>query len=833
MTTLWQDILYGFRMLRNKPGFTAVAALSLALGIAANTVVFSLINSTFLRPLPYPDSSRLVMVWSEALNRPGYQQGVTYTNYMAFKQAQSFEAMGAEWSQPRSLGADENGQPAEKLTGEGFTPSMFAALGVKPQMGRAFAEDEDQIDTQAPVVLISDRLWRRRFAADPGIVGKVIRMDGVPVTVIGVMPPGFYLWDNQADYWNPLQFNRLVVGSPGFTMSVVARLKPGVPIKQARAEVKAIAARQLAADPERNKNLGAQVAPMAEGLYAGLESPLLILQGAVAFVLLIGCANVAGMLLARAASRRTEIAVRTAIGAGRARIVRQLVTESLPLSALGGIAGVFLAWGGLRLFVAAAPPGFPRLNELSLDLRVLAFTALVTILTSVLFGIVPALQASQPDLVNSLKESGRSGTDGVARQHLRSALVTFQIAMALVLLIGAGLMINSFLRIQNNHLGADPKGLLTFEFRFSQNETIQPFGRYRNFGLWDVLPATTLTFERIYERMRSVPGAQVVAAASTPPLAGALGMQFLIDGRPAPPPSNDGAPVQQAAYIAITPNYFAALRAPILQGRDFNDRDTAAGPPVIIINQTMARRYWPDESPLGKRVTLDYVPNEPSREVVGVVGDIRLSRQSRQTPPMVYVPHLQQTARWLGPGWNARSGMYFILRTTGDPMSLVPAVRRALAEVDPNKPASNIRTVEQLLDQQIQYVRLYVLLLGIFGAVAAVLAAIGIYGVMAYSVAERTREIGIRMALGAGSRDVLALVVRQALLLVGIGLAIGLAGSLALTRLIKSALYEVTATDPATFTAVSLFLVAVAVTACLIPTRRAVEVDPTVALRYE
>ena len=833
MTTLWQDIIYGFRMLLKKPGFTAVAALSLALGIGANTVIFSLLNATFLRPLPYPDSSRLVMLWSELLNRPGNQQGVTYNNYMAFRQASSLEALGAEWSQPRSLGADENGQPAEKLTGEGFTPSMFAALGVKPQMGRVFAEDEDQIDTQAPVVLISDRLWRRRFAADPGMVGKAIRMDGVPVTVIGVMPPGFYLWDNQADYWNPLQFNRLVVGSPGFTMSVVARLKPGVSIKQARAEVKAIAAQQRAADPERNKNLGAQVASMAEGLYAGLESPLLILQGAVAFVLLIGCANVAGMLLARAATRRTEIAVRTAIGAGRARIVRQLVTESLPLSALGGIAGVFLAWGGLRLFVAAAPPGFPRLNELSLDLRVLAFTALVTILTSVLFGIVPALQASKPDLVNSLKESGRSGTDGVARQHLRSALVTFQIALALVLLIGAGLMINSFLRIQNNHLGADPKGLLTFEFRFSQNETIQPFGRYRNFGLWDVLPTPTLTFERIYERMQSVPGAQIVAAASTPPLAGALGMQFLIDGRPAPPPTNDGAPVQQAAYIAITPNYFAALRAPILQGRDFNDRDTAAGPPVIIINQTMARRYWPDASPLGKRVTLDYVPNEPSREVVGVVGDIRLSRQSRQTPPMVYVPHLQQAARWLGPGWNVRSGMYFILRTSGDPLSLGPAVRQALAEIDRNKPASNIRTVEQLLDQQIQYVRLYVLLLGIFGAVAAVLAAIGIYGVMAYSVAERTREIGIRMALGAGSRDVLALVVRQALLLVGIGLAIGLAGSLALTRLIKSALYEVTATDPATFTEVSLFLVAVALTACFIPTRRAVEVDPTVALRYE
>jgi putative ABC transport system permease protein len=833
MMTLWQDIVYGFRMLLKKPGFTAIAAISLALGIAANTVIFSLVNTTFLRPLAYPDPSRLVMLWSAPLDRPDERNGVTYTNYSAFKKAQSFEAMGAEWSQPRSLGADENGQPAEHLEGEGFTPSMFASLGVRPELGRVLAEDEDQIESQAPVVLISDRLWRRRFNANPNVIGTSIRMDNVPLTIIGVMPPGFYLWDDQADFWNPLQLSRTVATSPGFTLSVVARLKPGVSLKQAQAETSAFAAQQLAADPQLNKGLGARVQPMTEGLYGGLQSPLFILQGAVAFVLLIGCANVAGLLLARAASRRTEIAVRTAIGAGRWRIIRQLVTESMPLSFLGGVLGVFLAWGGLRLFVAFAPSGFPRLNEISLDLSVLGFTALVTILTGVIFGLVPAIQASQPDLVSSLKESGRSGTDGIARQHLRSALVTFQIALALVLLIGAGLMINSFLRIQNNSLGADPKGLLTFEFRFSQNETIKPFGRYRNFGLWDVSPLTTLTFQRIYERMQSVPGVQIAAAANVPPLAGALGMQFLIDGRPAPPPGTDGQPVQQAGYIAITPNYFAALKTPILQGRDFNDRDTAAAPPVIIINQTMARRYWPNESPIGKRITLDYVPNEPTREVVGVVGDIRLSRQQRQIVPTLYVPHLQQPARWLGPGWTVRSGMYFILRTSGDPMSLVPVMRQALSEVDRNKPASSVRTVEQVLDQQIQYVRLYVLLLGIFGAVAAVLAAIGIYGVMAYSVAERTREIGIRMALGAGVRDVLALVVRQALLLIGIGLAIGLAGSFALTRIIKSALYEVTPTDPATFLTVSLFLTAIALAACVIPTRRAVEVDPTVALRYE
>jgi len=352
-------------------------------------------------------------------------------------------------------------------------------------------------------------------------------------TVIGVMPPNFYVWDDQADFWTPLNWTHTEVQSTQYNMGVVARLKPGVPLKQAQAEMDTLAAQLAISDPDRNKKLGAVVQTMTESLYGGLRSPLLLLQGAVAIVLLIGCANVAGLLLARAASRRTEIAIRTAIGAGRWRIIRQLITESVPLSLIGAMLGIVLAWGGLRLFVATAPPGFPRLNELSLDLPVLGFTVVVAILTAVLFGIVPAIQASNPDLVGSLKEAGRSGTDGVARQHLRSLLVTVQIAMALILLIGAGLMINSFLRIQNNPLGADPKGLLTFDFRFSRDEAIKPYGRYRNAGLWDVSPVTTLTFQRVYERVQGLPGVQSAAGASTPPLAGALNMGFLIEGRPA------------------------------------------------------------------------------------------------------------------------------------------------------------------------------------------------------------------------------------------------------------------------------------------------------------
>jgi putative ABC transport system permease protein len=479
------------------------------------------------------------------------------------------------------------------------------------------------------------------------------------------------------------------------------------------------------------------------------------------------------------------------------------------------------------------------MNELSLDSHVIVFTATIVILTAVIFGIVPALHTSKPDLVNSLKDSGRSGTDSLMRQRLRSGLVTMQIALALVLLIGAGLMINSFVRVERKDLGADPKGILTFDFRFPQGESIKPFSRYRGVGLWDVSPTTTLTFQRVFERVQGMPGVISAAAMNRPPLmGGGINMPFLIEGRPAPPPSSASGDSSQeqgqtADYFAVTPNYFATMKIPLLRGRDFNSQDSAAAPSVIIINQTLARRFFANEDPLGKRLTLDFVPEEKPRQIVAVVGDTTQNRFQDKQAAFVYVPYTQQTPRWLGPYWSDRAGMYFLLRTSGDPMGIVPAMRRAVAEIDPNKPVGEIRTVEAYLDRQVQNIRLYILLLGIFGGIATVLAAIGIYGVMAYSVAERTREIGIRMALGADSNAVLALVARQAAGMISCGLLLGLAGSLALTRIVKSALVGVTATDPATYTAVSIILALVALLACFIPTRRAVAVDPTLALRYE
>jgi putative ABC transport system permease protein len=823
-----------------KPALTIVAALSLALGIGANTVIFSLINTTLLRPLPFADAANIMVLWSVPLKDRTQQNNLPYLSYTTFRDnSRTLESVGALNGSFKSLGGEKDGAPAERITGYGFTPAVFRALGVKPSLGRLYTDDEDQVDNWASVIVITDRLWKSHFNRDPNILGKTLLLDQQPVTVIGILPQDFTFFGDDVDFICPLEVNRAQsISKQGFIL-VLGRLKKGVPMKQAQAEVDGIAAQLESSDPDRNKGNGAELQTLQEAAYGGFRNPLLLLQGAVGFVLLIGCANVAGLLLARAASRRTEVAVRTALGAGRWRMIRQLVTESFPLSMLGGIVGIFLSWGGLKLFVAAAPPGFPRIDELSLDIRALVFTAFIVMVTALIFGIAPALQASKTDLAGSLKESGRSGTDGVARQYLRSVLVTAQIALALVLLIGAGLMINSFIRVQKNDLGADPRNVLTFDFRFAQKDAIKLYGRYRGLGLWDVSPLPAMTFDRVAERMRSVPRVVSVAAINRPPLtSGGISMPFLIEGHPAPPQNPDAAngPQQQAQtadYFSITPNFFATMKIPLLRGRDFTAQDTAAATPVIIINQTMVRRFFPNEEPIGKRITLDFVPDERPREIVAVVGDTRTNRLQKEPVPTVYVPHVQQTPRWMGPQWADRAGMYFVLRTSGDPMNLVETVKRAVADVDLTRPASNFRTVDQYLNQQTQYLRLYILLLGIFGGIAAILAAIGIYGIMAFSVAERTREIGIRMSLGAGWSHVVAMVMRHALLLVTIGLIIGLVGSFALTRLIKSGLYGVTATDPATYIGISLILVLVATIACLIPTLRALRVDPTIALRHE
>ena len=831
MITLWQDVLYGFRTLWKKPGFTLVAALSLGLGIGANATIFSIINATLLSDLPYQDPNRLTVLWTAPLNRPGVRNGVTAGNYLAWKdRSQSFVSMGAMFEFPSNLGAERDGAPAERLEGEHFTASMFDVLGVKPLKGRFFTKDEDQNGNPAPVMVLSYPFWQRRFAGDPNVVGRKVLLDNVDTTIIGVMPEHFDFSNNTTDFWAPAGFTPQQLSSVASFLLVSGRLKPGVSLQQAQAEMDSVA-QGLVSVFAYNKDNGVRLETMQEAFFRGLKQPLTVLQGAVGFVLLIACANVAGLLLARAASRRTEMAVRSSLGAGRGRIVRQLLTESVLLAILGGVLGGVFAWGGLKLIAASLPVG--SLPDVILSGRVLGFTALVSIGTGLLFGLVPALQTSKIDLSASLKEATRGGSEGLTKLRLRGALVTAQIGLALVLLIGAGLMMNSFLHIQKNELGGDPKGLLTFDFRFPQSQLMKPVGQqYRGVGLWDISPNVALTYDRLFERVKGLPGVVSAAGASRPPFAGAMRMQFKIAGRPAPEPGTQGGGTN-AAYMPVTPNYFSTVKIPVLQGRDFTSSDTSSAPLVVVINKTMAQRWWPNQNPIGERITFDFVPDEQPREIVGVVGDARLNQTQTQPQPIMYLPHGQQTQRWLGPSWDYRSAMFYILRTSGDPASLASAVRSAVAEVDSSKPAGNIRTVEQNLRDQVSDRRVYMLLLTVFGAIAGVLAAVGIYGVMAYAVTQRTREIGIRMALGATSSSVLSLVVKQALILVFIGLILGIGGAMGLTRFIKNELYGVEATDPATFIAVSLGLVVVAILASLIPTRRAVSVDPTIALRHE
>ncbi len=842
IATFLRDVRYGVRNLRRNPGFAAAAVISLALGIGANTLIFSVLDATLLEPLAFPNPDRLAVIWTVPAQSRDQPQTASISTYFAIRdRTTSFESVGAYNGAAcgvGTLGSEHDGVPAERILGHSLSPSLFRLLGVKPMLGRTFTDDEDQVDNVAPVAVISHAMWQRRFAGDPQIIGKAFSLNRAKTTVIGVMPPDFTFFGDKVEFFLPLCLTGTQVLSRVGGNTIVGRLKPGVPIKQAQAEVDAISAQLASGDPERHQGLGALVEPMQQAAYRDYRAPLVILQGAVAFVLLIGCANVAGLLLARANTRRAEVALRGALGAGRQRILRQLLAECLPLSALGGVVGIALCWGGLQLFLGVAPPNFPRLSEISLNLRVLGFTACVVILTSVVFGVVPAIQISKPDLIHALKEAGRSGAGGTTRQRLRQALVTSQIALALMLLIGAGLTISSFVHVQKHDLGSDPRNLLTFDFHWQLSQGAKPAGKYHGVGLWDVSPRAALTFDRVAERLRQIPGVVSAAAVNVPPLNSTFPLMssFLVEGRPAPPPNQGNGPRQPdqtANYFAVTPDFFATMKIPLLRGRDFNDRDTADTSSVIIVNQTMARRFFPDEDPIGRHITLDLVPNERPREIIGVAGDTVTARLDRDQTPAIYVPQLQQTAQFSGPWVYFRTGMYFVVRTSGDPMALASAVKRAVAEIDPETPAADLRPLEQTLDDQVRNMRIYMLLLGTFGMVAAILAATGIYGVMAFSVAERTREIGIRMALGARPLDVLEMVFRQAGGVIAAGVVLGIAGAVGLTSLIHSTLYGVTATDPATYTGVCIFLVLIALVACVIPTRRAVRVDPTIALRYE
>ncbi|MCI0487334.1 MAG: ABC transporter permease [Blastocatellia bacterium] len=807
MDTLLQDLRYAIRVLIKKPAFTAVAVLALALGIGATSAIFSVVHAVLLRPLPYQDSDRLVLIWTDfGPDLP--QNWVSGPELLDFRQrCTSFEGFTAmAWPSVALTGA---GEP-EQVQGAVVSANFFSLLGVQSALGHAFDEDGPASEK---VVVLSHGFWQRRFASDPSIIGKPLSLDGETRTVIGVMPAGFGVLPPDAqspkniEIWAPIPFDYAQLNRGSHFLRVIARLKPGVTIGQAKAEMSTIA---KAMDKEfyHSFGFGITVVPLLGHVVKDVKPALLVLLGAVGFVLLIACANVANLLLARAVTREREIALRQALGALPFRLIRQLLTESVVLAALGGAAGLLLAFAGLRALIAMAPEDIPRLNEIRIDPTVLGFTIAVSLVTGLVFGVVPALQASKTDPNQSLKEGGR-GAGGSLRGHLaRNLLVVAEVALALVLLTGAGLLIRSFFELQKVDPGFNPANVLTM--RLSLPDTTYPEG-----------PQIEAFFQKALERIESLPGVEAAGAVSDLPLSGSYSSGTITIENPLADADNASF---EADRRSVSTDYFRAMGIALRRGRYFNDLDKADGPEAVIADEELAERFWPGEDPIGRRIKLGGPQStSPWRTIVGIVAHVKDYDLSKEGREHVYFPHSQR----------ATNSMFLTVRTAGDPMNLAGAVRNELRAVDPNQPVYEIAPMEQLVYASVGEPRFYMTLLGIFAAVALILAMVGVYGVMNYSVAQRTHEIGIRMALGAERADIIKLVVRQGLILASAGIVIGLVSSIVLTRLMESLLYEVSATDPFTFVAVALALALVAVIANLIPARRATKVDPMVALRYE
>ena len=802
MGSLLQDIRYGARTLSRNPGFTAVAIVTLALGIGANTAIFSLVNGVLLRPLPYHDAAGLTFVCASN-RRQGKIDVTSYPNFADWR-AQNHVFSGLAAYRPQSYNLSGGSRP-EKIRGARVTGDFFAVLEVAPALGRAFLPEEYQ-PGKDHVVLVSDRLWRRLFNGDPALVGKSLRLNDEVYTVVGVMPPRFEFAPNdRASLYTPLapDANR----GHGWLWTV-GRLKRGFTLRHAQAEMDTIALRLEQQYPKTNKGEGVNVLALQEAMVGDLRPAFLVFACAVGLVLLIACANVANLMLSRAAARERELAVRAALGAGRRRLAQQLLTESTLLGMVGGLLGLALAVWGVDALLALLKQHLPipRLEDISIDGWVLGFTLLVSIMTGLVFGLPPAWSASRAELNEPLKEGSRSVAGSFGRARLRSVLVVSEVALALVLLAGAGLMIRSLWLLSKVDTGVDISRVLVLEVSLNESRYAKPHVR-ANF------------LEQAAERVRALPGVTSASWAADLPLTdNSDGMGFSIVGQPDPPSGNR----REASFNVIGPGYLQTLGIPLFEGRDFSDRDTEAAGGVVLINRAMARQFWPGEDPIGRQITMD---KKSYFSIVGVVGDVRQLGPASETSPEVYLSYLQNPV-----DWPYRT---LIVRTAGDPLKMVNMVEQAVWSVNKDQPLSNIRTMEQVLAESVAQPRAFVLLLGVFAGLALALASVGIYGVVSYSVTQRTHEVGVRMALGAEQVDVLRLVVGQGMRLAGIGLAIGLAGALALTRFLSTFLYGVRPTDALTYTAVALTLAAVALLASYIPARRAAQVDPMEALRYE
>jgi len=802
MDTLLRDIRYGIRGLLKRPGFTLIALIALSLGIGANTAIFSLVNAVLVQPLPFKDPDQLVWVWGN-IRQGGSRASVSPLDYLDYRQQnRTFEHFAASFSFPNHAILTGNGEP-ERLVAAAVTGNYFQALGVDPAFGRGFVLDNEKLANDH-VTVLSYGLWQRRFGGDAEIVGKSVLLNGESYAVLGVMPKDFN-FPRSSELWIPIAFDRWagMKQRKAHFLRPVGRLKSGVTIAQAQTDTDSVARQLEQTYPESNTGWNLRLVSLRDQLIGNTKPTLLILLGAVGFVLLIACANVANLLLVRAAARQKEIALRTALGASRVRILRQMITESVLLALAGGALGTILATWSIKVLVLFSGDSLPPTAQVTIDGTVLGFTLLVSLITGVLFGLAPAFRTMKLNLCDSLKEGGRSVGEGMQRNITRSALVVVESAVAVVLLVGAGLLIRSLIQLQNVRPGFDANNVLTMSVdlpdeKYSSPEKCDQF------------------FQQLQTRVGALAGVENVGMISELPLGGSLNdMPYTVEGRPVTSPT-DG---YDDDFRRVNPQYFNAMRIPLLRGRNFTEQDVANGTRVVLISELLARQVFPNEEPIGHRLVMA-MGGEPF-EIIGVVGDIRHHGLEIQPSPAMYLPR------------SGGSSTNLVIRAHGDPTNLAAAVRREVKAIDPDQPIAAVKTMDEWLSTATAGPRYRTLLLALFALVAAILASTGIYGVMSYSVNQRTREIGVRMALGARRLDVLKLVIRQGMILVILGVAIGLGGAVALTRVMSTLLFQVTPKDPLTFTVVGLFLTLVALVACYIPARRATKVDPLVALRYE
>ena len=805
----WQDLRFAARSLGKNPGFTAVTIATLALGIGANTAIFTVVHAVLIERLPFHEPSRLVAVWEENAQRPGRKNVVAPFNYRRWQERETpFASMAGFYDSRVNLTGD--GRP-EQLVAQFVMPSFFSTLGTAPMLGRAFTADEGP-DGNDQVAILSHGLWQRRFGGDPAVVGRTIQVDRRPVTIIGVMPPRFGLFlktgtlaGKPADLWAPMVFTEKGAQRSGRYASAIARLKPGETPASAQTKMAAIASALATQFPERDAGWSIQVVPLHAEIAGEMRSTLLILFGAVGFVLLIACANVAGLLLARGTARVREMAIRTALGAGRGRILSQLLTENLLLALVGGAVGLLLARWGVALLVALSPADLTGLSLLRLSPQVLAFTFLVSVLTAGLCGLAPALAGSRPDVQDSLKDGARSGGASVRTRILRKAFVVSEVALAVVLLVGAGLMLKSLAALGRVHPGFEPEGLLTARVTLSGEQYKED-------------PPTLRFFAEAVDRAAKIPGVREAGVVSFLPFTGlAAATGFTIVGRPVPPPGEE----LSTEVRVCDDGYLRAMRIPLLRGRVFTDREMREKTDVVLVSEGFAKQFFPGQDPIGHKLVIDMMEEPPATEIVGVVGDVKHAGLAAEARPMVYWPHPVLVY----------GGMTLVVRTGSDPAAAAPMLERAIQAIDKDQPLSDVRTMEQWIGASLARERFASMLLLLFAALALTLAAIGIYGVMSYVVGQRTTEMGIRAALGATAPDLRRLILRDGARLLLVGLAIGLPLALAGSRALRSLLYETPAADPATFAVVLGVLAAATLFASWLPARRAARVAPAEALR--